>query len=82
MKMKNYRRFNLIFLPLVAFNLLSIALVNLAVDPYGILKNLGIGAVNQSNLEREKPSPVVTPVAKPVAKAVNKQVKPDYKQGV
>jgi hypothetical protein len=80
MKMKNYRLFNLIFLPLVAFNLLSIALVNLAVDPYGILKNLGIGAVNQSNLEREKPSPVVTPVAKPVAKAVNKQVKPKKPQ--
>jgi hypothetical protein len=80
MKMKNYRRFNLILLPLVAFNLLSIALVNLAVDPYGMLKNLGIGAVNQSNLESEKPSPVVTPVAKPVAKAVNKQVKPKKPQ--
>lgn len=74
MKMKNYRRFNLIFLPLVTFNLLSIALVNLAVDPYGVLKNLGIGAGNQSNLASEKPSPVAKPAAKPVAKPINKQL--------
>lgn len=63
MKSKTYRRFNLLLIPLVAFNLLSIGLFNLVVDPYGILSSLNNTDVNQPNLESEKPSPVPTPTA-------------------
>ncbi len=66
MKKKNYRRFNLILPPLVAFNLLFIALFNLVTDPYGILSSLGIVSENQSELDNNKPSPQ--------AKAISKQV--------
>ena len=70
MKSKTYRRFNLLLIPLVAFNLLSIGLFNLVVDPYGILSSLNNTDVNQLNLESEKPSPVPTPteVKSPVVK--------------
>jgi hypothetical protein len=63
MKSKTYRRFNLLLIPLVAFNLLSIGLFNLVVDPYGILSSLNNTDVNQRNLESEKPSPVPTTTA-------------------
>jgi hypothetical protein len=53
---------------LVAFNLLSIALFNFVVDPYGILSSLNNTDVNQSNLESETPSPVPTAVKEPVVK--------------
>ncbi|HEY9296831.1 MAG TPA: hypothetical protein VIQ31_10735, partial [Phormidium sp.] len=46
---RNYRRFNLIFLPLVGLNLASIAIFNLVVDPYGIIKNLTAPDENQPN---------------------------------
>ena len=66
--MKHFRRFNLIFLPLVAFNLGSIALFNLAVDPYEVLSSRGDKDVNQSKLESNKPPSVSKSVNKLPAK--------------
>lgn len=60
MNKKHYRRFNVILMPLVAFNLLSIAFFNLVVDPYGVLSSLNNSNVEQSELESAKPSPVPT----------------------
>ncbi len=70
MKKKNYRRFNVILMPLVAFNLLSIALFNLVVDPYEVLSSLNKSNFQQSGLESAKPSPVSTSPSKAVNKPV------------
>jgi hypothetical protein len=69
---KNYRRFNLILIPLVAVNLLSIALFNIVVDPYEVLSTLNKSDLNQSKLKRENPLPVPTPLPKAVNKPVVK----------
>jgi len=74
MKKKNYRRFNVILMPLVAFNLLFIALFNLIVDPYGVLSSPKNSNVEQSELERAKPKPA--PVTTVPPKATNKVNKP------
>lgn len=63
---KNYRLFNLLFLPLVGLNLASIAIFNLVVDPYGIIKNLTAPEENQLDFSAESPPPVTTPDAKKV----------------
>lgn len=65
MRKKNCRRFNLILPPLVAFNLLFIAIFNMVIDPYGILSNLGIVGENKSEIENDEPASV--------AKAASKQ---------
>ncbi|MFB2836813.1 hypothetical protein [Floridanema evergladense] len=55
---KNYRLFNLLFLPLVGLNLVSIAIFNLIVDPYGIIENLTAPEENQPDLASDLPPPV------------------------
>jgi len=55
---RNYRLFNLLFLPLVGLNLASIAIFNLIVDPYGVLQNLTAPEENQPNLASDSPPPV------------------------
>ena len=64
MNKKHYRRFNVILMPLVAFNLLSIAFFNLVVDPYGVLSSLNNSNVQHSELESAKPTPVPTSLPK------------------
>lgn len=75
MKKKNYRRFNVILMPLVAFNLLFIALFNLFIDPYGVLSSPNNSDVEPSDLESAKPSLV----AAVPPKATNKVNKPIVK---
>ena len=76
MKKKHFRRFNVILMPLVAFNLLAIAFFNLVVDPYGVLSSLNSSDIEQSKLESTKLTPVSTSppksgsnVNKPVVKS-------------
>ncbi|MFB2936418.1 hypothetical protein ACE1B6_14300 [Aerosakkonemataceae cyanobacterium BLCC-F154] len=63
---KNYRLFNLLFLPLVGLNLAFIAIFNLAVDPYGVIKNLTAPEQNQFDFAEDSPPPVTTPEPKKV----------------
>lgn len=57
---KNYRLFNLLFLPLVGLNLASIAIFNLVVDPYGVIKNLTAPEENKLNVTGDSPPPAAT----------------------
>lgn len=58
---RNYRLFNLLFLPLVGLNLASIAIFNLVVDPYGVIKNLTAPEENQPNVAGDSLLPVTPP---------------------
>lgn len=58
---KNYRLFNFLFLPLVGLNLASIAIFNLVVDPYGVIKNLTAPEENQLNFAGDSLPPAATP---------------------
>ncbi|MFB2892632.1 hypothetical protein ACE1CI_06775 [Aerosakkonemataceae cyanobacterium BLCC-F50] len=58
---KNYRLFNLLFLPLVGVNLAAIAIFNLVVDPYGVIKNLTATEENQFNFAGDFPPPATNP---------------------
>lgn len=63
---KNYRLFNLLFLPLVGLNLASIAIFNLVVDPYGVIRNLTAPEQNNFNFAGDSPSVAATPEPKKV----------------
>jgi len=58
---RNYRLFNFLFLPLVGLNLASIAIFNLVVDPYGIIKNLTAPEENQLDFAGDSLPPAATP---------------------
>ncbi|MGA9378115.1 MAG: hypothetical protein WBV73_05035 [Phormidium sp.] len=58
---KNYRLFNLLFMPLVGLNLASIAIFNLVVDPYGVIKNLTAPEENKPNFAGDSQPPVTQP---------------------
>lgn len=74
MKNKNYRKFNLVLLPLIVFNLLLVGIFNAVVDPYGILNSLGIVPENKPKLENNKLSPSPSPSPSlVVAKAISQQ---------
>lgn len=58
---RSYRLFNLLFLPLVGLNVASIAIFNLVVDPYGVIKNLTAAEENQPNVAGDSSVPVTPP---------------------
>lgn len=49
--MSIYRRFNLVFLTLTLFPVLSIGLFNIAVDPYGVINSPTFPGINKSKIE-------------------------------
>lgn len=48
MSIKAYKRFNSIFLTLVAFNLFAVGLFNILLDPYGVFNTPQLQGVNQA----------------------------------
>lgn len=58
MTLKKYRNFNILLLVFIVLNIMAIASINIVVDPYGILKSLGIIGTNKSKLESPKSTQV------------------------